>query len=256
MNSTILQHKQTAWLLLLICSCSLQSCFVNRYRTVHTEWEKNESATPVYYSPDSMLKVSYSLWSEYGKMNCVIVNRTDSTLYIVPYYTIDILFNRDSLPMTQPEDCYVADSSNKKFIRNSDMYDLLNDGIDIPIPPKGYAKLSTIYVDAYLRWDERVGIPDEFESKHFLKENSPFVYTKQIAYTSLNDEEMHVMKHSCYVDDVQPFRFTWFKDQIPEKKKRADTYYLQSRNIGPLTFTGLLGLVVLGILADNSEEGE
>ncbi|MFN0031482.1 MAG: hypothetical protein ACKVOR_04915 [Flavobacteriales bacterium] len=256
MQNPSIQSPLRILLLIIVFTSTLSSCFINRYRAVETKWSKAEGSTPTFTTPDSSLRVIYNLWREGGQMQCSIHNLTDSAINLIPFYTIDILSNRDSVPMMYAEQCIIMDSTGFKQLKNFDVELFLINGIDIPIPPHGSAQLNTIPVHANLRWDDRYPIPDDFDKAVFQEFNSPFVYTKQIAYAKGSEEKIQVVKHSCFVETVEPYRFMWHKNAVPENKKKNDTYYVTNVHAGPLTVIGMIGIVVLLVLAGGEDEGD
>ncbi len=245
--------------LLLAATWLLTSCTVTRYQRVETAWsKKKDGEIPTYYTPDSLLKISYNLWEEGGKVKCKIENRGTSDIFIVPYYTVDIVQLNDTTAMEDTLQCTVRDSTGRKSIRPSDLMQLMAEGIDIPVPPKGTLQLNTTYINQYTDFNYDTNNPAAVKPQFYDANHSPFYFTKQIAYVRPGETDITAVKHSFYVNFVYPYTYISRANKIPEDKKKPNSFYLLSKRTGPLTYIGagaaFIGVIILSALGESDSQ--
>jgi hypothetical protein len=252
---SIISHIKSVSLL-LAATWLLASCTVTRYQRVETAWsKKKDGEMPTYYTPDSLLKISYNLWEEGGKVKCKIENRGTNDIFIVPYYTVDIVQLNDTSAIADTLQCVVRDSTGRRSIRPTDLMELITEGIDIPIPAKGSMYLNTTYINQYTDFNYDTNNPAAVKSVFYGPDQTPFNFTKQIAYVRPGETDITVTKHSFYINFIYPYTYIARLNKIPETKRTPNSFYLLSKRTGPLTYIGagaaFIGVIILSVLGEN-----
>jgi hypothetical protein len=242
-------------LMLLCTTWLLSSCTITRYQRVETAWsKKKDGEAPVYFTPDSLLKISYNLWEEGGLVKCTIENRSESNVFLVPYYTLDIVQQTDTLGIFDSLQCTVRDKDGKLYIRPEHVVEMLNEGIDLPVPPGGSVQMNTTYINAYTDFNYTTNNPAPDIPKFFDTNQSPFHFTKQIAYVKPNEQDITVVRHSFYVNFMYPYARISKASAIPEEKKKPNSFYLLTKTTGPLTYiaagAAFVGVIILSALGE------
>ncbi len=237
----------------ILCSFFFTSCYVNRYQKVETKWKDSTSSDLKYSSPDSLITVSHDLWSSGGWIRSNIKNNSDSILYLVQSHTFDIFQKSDSFPLLHYKQCVVMDSLGNRYISQYNTLKTIEKGRDIPIPPKGVAVLFSNKINNYLNLNYKTNDEAKDQPKIYTEHESPFHFTKQVAYSKSATDDIHIAKYSFFVNEIQPYKFIWSAGAIPMEQRSNNAFYVESKRPSIVTYLGILGLVVGSALLDEHE---
>lgn len=241
----------------VVCSLMLQSCFINRYQKVQTAWPKAAPNSSQFTTPDSILRVNYSLWDTKGWMMIKISNQTDSLVYIDPWYTYEILQGKDTIYLTSPDEVEITKYNSSPYLSTSELEKKLYFGDEIPIPPRGEMAIRSACVSCYLGLDyvenDPVGLRDSIV---YQSEISPFTYERHIGYAFPSDTALRIVRQNGYVSKIDRYRFVWSIDEIPKSAREDRSFYVHSQRPSVITWFGMIGLGVVYILGSISGEEE
>ena len=241
----------------IVASISLQSCFVNRYQKVQTKWEKAKPNTTDFTTPDSMLNMHYSMWKTQGQIMLDIRNLTDSTVYINPWYTFEIVQKTDTNYLYSPALLSIKKYNGSAFISDDELEEMIYYGEEIPIPPKGIMTVKSACISCYLQLDYEDNDPTGLrDSVTYNINNSPFSYERRVGYAFPSDTSLRVVKHVAYINKIDRYRFVWNIDDIPADKVEDRSFYVHSQRPSVITWLGMVGLGVIYVLGQVSGEEE
>ncbi len=245
------------FLLAVLATITLQSCFVNRYQKVQTTWEKAPKNTSSFITPDSILSIQYALWDSKGDIVIDIQNQTDSLVYINPWYTFEIAQKTDSIFIVSAIQVEITKLNGSNYIDFGELDEMIHYGDEIPIPPKGAMEIKSACVNCYMQLDYEENDPaSHSDSVLYTINNTPFHFESRIGYAYPSDTSLRVVKHTGYVSKIDRYHFIWNADDIPPEKKEARSFYVFSQRPSVLTWLGMVGLGVVYVLGQVSNEEE
>jgi hypothetical protein len=248
---------QRFFFLAVLATITLQSCFVNRYQKVQTTWEKAKKNTSAFVTPDSILNVNYSMWDSKSNIEIEIENRTDSVVYINPWYTFEIAQKTDTFYLVSTNQIDLKKYNGTVYLSDGELQEMLYYGEEIPIPPNGVLEIKSACINCYLQLDYSLNDPaSSSDSIIYAIENTPFHFESRIGYAYPSDKSLRVVRHTGYVSKIDRYRFIWNIDNIPPEKKEDRAFYVHSQRPSILTWLGMVGLGVVYVLGQVSNEEE
>jgi hypothetical protein len=235
-------------ILLLGLTCLLQSCVVNQYRVIETQWVQSSTEYTSSELDSNIFQAKFWCWGENGRLRVGLENKTDSTLYVDLYSSylqsdaVMMLYSSDTVD--QPVYYTLYNSSSK-----GNWYEmtLIREACDqfIAVPTGQSLVFSKFHLHSVLS-DSLDKMDFYAESTLFGPLNSPAKGQHHLGIEVGNKGDVMHLDHLFYVNARRKWIYKDpYKVYLPEK--RQHNYFLRSKTFHPAGTFLMLALVSFSI---------
>lgn len=246
----ILQRKIVVSSLILFLFSILSSCKSTSYQVFETQSKNVKLNEKIYQYTDSIVTISYNLWSDGGSLRFQIFNKTDSVLYI-DWSKCNFIYNGYSFDYLKNTSTMVTSGislfGNETGIHNS-IGIIENEKPQVQLPPKSFITVYRFNLNQkhYLQFEK---IPKKNSAViKYEEDKSPIKFRNFLAISKSSD-----YKYPYFIDNdfwINQTQILIDKAQF-EKDESPNSFYAKTRLYNPrktLRNVGIWTALVTGYL--------